>query len=287
MLITQFNRILCYGNLLRLNKPIGIFLLLWPTLIALWIAGEGHPNPKVVIIFILGVILMRSAGCVINDIFDQKFDAQVKRTRNRPLVTTQVSTREAILLFLFLTTLAFLLVLQLNSLTILLALFSLIIAVLYPLMKRITYLPQVVLGIAFSMAIPMAFAALLNTVPIVAWYLGLANIFWVVAYDTQYAMVDKSDDLKIGVKSTAILFGNADRWIILGLQTLSITVLLFIGYYLNLNFYYKLGILMASIQVLYQFKLTYHREPTQCFRAFLNNHWLGAFILLGTFLAYR
>jgi 4-hydroxybenzoate polyprenyltransferase len=279
-------KIIDYCILLRLNKPIGIFLLLWPTLIALWIAGEGHPNPTIVFIFALAVVLMRSAGCVINDMADQKFDAKVSRTCNRPLVTGKVSKKEALLLFILLIALAFLLVLQLNFFTIQLSLLSLLLAMFYPFMKRVTHLPQVILGMAFSMAIPMAFAAQLNTIPTIAWALTLANVCWVVAYDTQYAMVDKLDDLKIGVKSTAILFAAADRWIILILQFMAMLLFILIGYSLQLNFYYYLGLLIAVTQILYQFKLIYKREPDHCLQAFLNNNLLGASIFIGLLLAY-
>lgn len=275
-----------YTNLLRLNKPIGILLLLWPTLIALWIASSGHPNISLVFIFVMGVILMRSAGCVINDIADQKFDQNVSRTSTRPLVTGQVSSREAYLLFGFLISLALILVLQLNQLTILLSIIGLLLAMIYPLMKRITHVPQIILGMAFSMAIPMAFAAQLNSIPTVTWLLVLANLCWVVAYDTQYAMVDREDDLKIGVKSTAILFGKADRWIILILQTSALLIFLILGLKLELNIYYYLGILAAMFQMLYQFLLIFKRDPSQCLRAFLNNNLFGAWLFLGVCLAY-
>lgn len=281
----NLNKISSYVTLLRLNKPIGILLLLWPTLIALWIAGSGHPDLRIVSIFVLGVIIMRSAGCVINDIADKNLDGKVRRTQTRPLVTGQVSRQEAFIIFGICLFLALLLVLQLNRLTQLLAVLSLLLAIIYPLMKRFMQLPQLILGFAFSMSIPMAFAAELNSIPIVAWYLVFANICWVVAYDTQYAMVDRNDDLKAGIKSTAILFGDYDRLIILFLQTLSLIVFLIIGYELTLSIPYYVGIFIAAVSMLYQFALIYRRDPTQCLQAFLNNRFFGASIFLGLFFS--
>lgn len=284
--IQAYQKISNYAVLLRLNKPIGIFLLLWPTLIALWIAGNGHPDPSIVVIFVLGVILMRSAGCVINDMVDKRLDKSVSRTATRPLVTGKVSLKEARFLFTSLILIAAILVLQLNLFTILLACISLLFAMIYPFMKRITHLPQVILGMAFSMAIPMAFAAQLNSIPIVAWCLVLANILWVIAYDTQYAMVDREDDIKIGIKSTAVLFGHMERLIILTLQIAFLIILLMIGFSLKLKFFYYAGILGAAFFIFYQTILIRNREPVQCFQAFLNNNLVGASLFLGLSFSY-
>lgn len=275
-----------YCILLRLNKPIGILLLLWPTLIAVWIAGYGHPEPRIVFIFILGVIIMRSAGCVVNDIADQNFDAKVKRTRLRPITSGQVTNKEAYFIFCLLLFLACILVLQLNTFTLFLSIISLLLSMIYPFMKRITHLPQLVLGITFSMAIPMAFVAQLNALPTIAWYLVIANSLWVIAYDTQYAMVDREDDIKIGVKSTAILFGQMDRLMILFLQILSLSIFLWIGLSLKLSNAYYLGILAATLLMCYQFVLTYQRDPHQCLKAFLNNNLFGAVIFAGLYFSY-
>lgn len=272
--------------LMRLNKPIGIFLLLWPTLMALWIAGQGHPNPFIVCIFVAGVFVMRSAGCVINDFFDQKFDSKVSRTQKRPLVLHKVSPKDAIILFAVLIILAFILVLQLNITTILYSFAALLLATLYPLMKRYTHLPQVVLGAAFAWSIPMAFAALEQPLIPSAWILYAATLLWVVAYDTQYGMVDREDDLKIGVKSTAILFGRLDRIMIILLQLLSLSLFLLLGMHLHFGLYYYAGIIAAALFALYQQNLIKERRPERCFKAFLNNNYLGAALFLGLFLSF-
>jgi 4-hydroxybenzoate polyprenyltransferase len=288
MLSTAYlsNRLYQYALLMRLHRPIGIYLLLWPTLWAVWLAGNGQPSVFITFIFIAGVVLMRSAGCVINDYADRDFDPHVQRTRDRPLATRRVSTKEALGLFIILCLLAFGLVLQLNDLTIRLSAIALLLAAMYPFTKRYTYLPQFFLGAAYSWSIPMAFAAQLNEIPNIAWWLFTANLFWTVAYDTMYAMVDKSDDLKIGVKSTAILFGNADKLIIALLQLAVFILLIMIGIQENLGHIYFLGLATATLFVFYQHWLIRHREPKHCFQAFLNNHWLGATIFIGIVADY-
>ena len=280
------DRMLQYACLMRFHRPIGIFLLLWPALWALWIAGDGRPDGKVVLIFVLGVILMRAAGCVINDYADREFDPHVERTRDRPIAAGRVSPKEALILFAALCLLAFLLVLQLNGLTIALSFVALFLAASYPFTKRITQLPQAYLGIAFGWAVPMAFAALTGKVPGVAWGIFLATVLWALAYDTMYAMVDREDDLKIGVKSTAILFGRYDRWIIAGIQAAMLLVLMWVGRIAGLGGWYFLGLSAAAGFAVYQQYLIARREKAKCFRAFLNNHWFGAVIFLGLLLDY-
>lgn len=275
-----------YIHLARLDKPIGIFLLLWPTLMALFIAGNGKPDSYVVMIFILGVIVMRSAGCVINDIADQEFDKLVLRTKSRPLAAEKITRREALILFLFLISIALVLVLQLNNYTIMLSTIGLALACFYPLMKRFTHLPQVVLGAAFGWAIPMAFAAVTESIPFYAWILFLANIFWTVAYDSLYAMVDREDDLLVGIKSTAILFGRYDRLIIGILQLCALTLFISLGGFLNYGIFYYIGIACASIFLIYQQYLIKEKVLTLCFKAFLNNNWFGLCILVGLLLDY-
>lgn len=276
-----------YGLLARLDKPIGILLLLWPTLWALWIAAEGFPNPHVLFVFVIGVFLMRSAGCVLNDIADRRFDPFVERTRARPLAAGAVSPVEALIVAGSLIFIAFLFVLTMNELTIQLAFVAVMLAGVYPFMKRFTYLPQFFLGLAFGWSIPMAFAAQTNTIPQIAWLLLIANILWSVVYDTMYAMVDREDDLKIGVKSTAILFDDADRVIIAIIQALVLITLISIGRQANLGpgFYISLGV--ATSFFLYQLRLIWNRTPEQCMRAFLNNNWFGMTIFIGLFVDYQ
>ncbi|MDY6978350.1 MAG: 4-hydroxybenzoate octaprenyltransferase [Pseudomonadota bacterium] len=280
------DRLYQYFLLTRLHRPIGIFLLLWPTLWALWVAAEGFPRLDVFVVFVLGVILMRSAGCVINDYADRKFDPHVARTRERPIASGKVHPREALGLFVVLCLLAFLLVLTMNRLTVYLAFVGVALAALYPFMKRYTHLPQVVLGMAFGWAIPMAFAAQTGAVPKVAWLLFVINVVWSVAYDTMYAMADREDDLKVGVKSTAILFGDADRLIVGLLQGLVLLGLLLLGRQLALGTPYYIGLLAALGFALYQQYLIRDREPAACFRAFLNNSWLGGAVFAGLLVAY-
>ena len=280
------NRLGEYALLMRLHRPIGIYLLLWPTLWALWLAGQGQPPRGVVLVFVLGVVLMRSAGCVINDIADRKFDPHVTRTRDRPLAAGRVSLSEAIALLLTLCLLAFALVLTQNTLTIQLAFAGLALALSYPFMKRFHSLPQVHLGAAFGWAIPMAYAAVIGELPAVAWLLFLGNVLWSVIYDTQYAMVDREDDLRIGVKSTAILFGKHDRRIIGYLQIALLAVLILIGLLAGRGGAYYLGLFVAAWFALYQQYLIRNQEPAACFQAFLNNNAFGLTVFCGLLLDF-
>ena len=275
-----------YYRLMRLDKPIGIMLLLWPTLWALWIAGEGHPRPWVVVVFVAGVVLMRSAGCVINDFADRDFDRHVERTAGRPITSGRVSPREALVLFVLLVALAFVLVLTLNGLTLLLSLVGAFLAASYPFTKRLTHLPQAYLGAAFGWAVPMAFAAQTGSVDPRSWWLFLAVVIWAVIYDTMYAMVDRDDDLKIGIKSTAILFGRFDRLILGLLQLLMLAVLVHAGHLFGLGIFYYAGLGLAALLMLYHQWLIHDRQRQRCFRAFLHNQWVGATIFAGIFLDY-
>jgi 4-hydroxybenzoate polyprenyltransferase len=275
-----------YYYLTRLHKPIGIFLLLWPTLWALWIAGAGKPAFGVVIIFVLGTVLMRSAGCVINDYADRNIDPHVRRTRERPLATGKVTPREALLLFVVLCLLAFGLVLLTNPLTVYLSFGGAALAAIYPFSKRYTHLPQVVLGMAFAWAIPMAFAAQTGAITKQAWLIYVITVVWAVIYDTMYAMVDRDDDVKIGVKSTAILFGDADRIILAILQILMLLGLWLLGRQVELAWPYFAGIGVAAGLAAYQQFLIRRRDPKGCFAAFLNNHWLGLAVFAGLVVSY-
>ena len=272
--------------LMRMDRPIGTMLLLWPTLWALWIAGEGRPDWWVAVVFVVGVFLMRSAGCVINDYADREFDPYVERTRNRPLAVGMVSPKEALVLFVVLGAIAFALVLTLNTLTIMMSFVGAALAASYPFMKRLTYLPQVYLGLAFGWSVPMAFAAQTGEVPIVAWLTLIVTVLWATAYDTIYAMVDRPDDLRIGVKSTAILFGEADRAIIGIIQVTMVAVLVIIGQQMKLGGIYFLAVLVAAGFMAYQQYLIKDRDGMQCMRAFRNNNWVGAIIFLGLFGQY-
>ncbi|KMN04108.1 4-hydroxybenzoate octaprenyltransferase [Pseudomonas sp. FSL R10-1350] len=273
-------------QLTRMDKPIGIYLLLWPTLWALWIAAKGVPSLGILLIFVFGVILTRAGGCVINDFADRKVDGHVKRTEQRPLVSGKISSKEALVFFALLMGISFLLVLCTNATTVWLSFGGLALAASYPFMKRYTYYPQVVLGAAFSWGMPMAFTAQTDSLPAAAWLLYIANLLWTVAYDTYYAMTDRDDDLKIGVKSTAILFGDADRVIILGLQGLSLGCLLLAGVQFDLGGWFHLGLLVAAGCYLWEFWYTRNREPQRCFQAFLHNHWAGLAIFVGIVLNY-
>lgn len=275
-----------YALLMRIDKPIGILLLLWPTWWALWVASEGQPSFLIFIVFTAGVFLMRSAGCVINDYADRNIDAKVERTKNRPLAQKRITPKEALLLFATLTLTAFALVLLMNGLTIAMSFVGVFLAVSYPFMKRYTNLPQLVLGVAFAWAIPMTFAAQTNAVPAIAWVLFLASVLWTMAYDTMYAMVDRKDDLKIGVKSTAILFGKYDKLIIGILQACTIGLLFFVGVYLQMGSLYYIGLSVASGFAFYQQFLIKNREEPKCFKAFLNNNWFGFAIFGGLFTHY-
>lgn len=276
-----------YAYLMRLNKPIGILLLLWPTLWALWLANHGTPSPKLLFIFIAGVILMRSAGCVVNDFADRHVDGHVARTKHRPLATGQVSVTEAIILAGLLGLMAFLLVLTCNTLTILLAFVGAALAIIYPFLKRITHLPQFGLGLAFSWGVPMAFAASTGRVDLSAWLLFFTCVLWPVIYDTLYAMVDRNDDLTIGVKSTAILFNEMDKLIIVLLQCLFLVAMVMVGLMFNLRAIYYASLIIAAILFLYQQWLIKDRTPMLCFRAFLNNNWVGCVVFLGIVLSYQ
>ncbi|MBL4820783.1 MAG: 4-hydroxybenzoate octaprenyltransferase [Gammaproteobacteria bacterium] len=273
-------------QLIRFDKPIGVLLLLWPTLSALWIAAEGLPSLSLLIIFGLGTFVMRSAGCAVNDFADYDFDGKVERTKTRPLVNGSLQRKDAITLFLSLCAVGFILVLFTNLETILLAAAAVVIVFIYPFMKRFTNLPQVILGVAFSWGILMAFTAQTGTIPAAAVLLFIANILWTIAYDTEYAMVDRDDDLKLGIKSTAILFGTADRAMIALLQTMFAASLVLAAQQFNLGGWFYLGLAVAVGLMLYQLYLIREREPGQCFKAFLNNNWVGAAIFMGILLDY-
>ncbi|MDX1431732.1 MAG: 4-hydroxybenzoate octaprenyltransferase [Gammaproteobacteria bacterium] len=280
------DRITQYGLLMRLDRPIGTLLLLWPTLWALWIAGQGHPDAFVTLVFVIGVFVMRSAGCVINDFADRELDPHVARTRNRPIAAGRVTPGEALALFSALVLIALALVLLMNDLTVMLAVVGALLAATYPFMKRFTYLPQVHLGVAFGWAVPMAFAAETGAVPAVAWLLLAAVVLWAVAYDTMYAMVDREDDLRVGVKSTAILFGELDRAIIAGIQATFLLVMVLVGDQLSLGTFYYAGLGAAVALAVYQQWLIRERAPERCFEAFVNNNWLGAAVFAGLVAHY-
>ncbi|MFG1173069.1 4-hydroxybenzoate octaprenyltransferase [Erwiniaceae bacterium CAU 1747] len=281
----QMSKLSACIRLMRLDKPIGTLLLLWPTLWALWLAGMKVPPLNVLMVFVLGVISMRAAGCVVNDFADRKIDGHVKRTRERPLPSGAITSREAKVLFVGLVLISFLLVLTMNSLTIWLSLGGLLLAWMYPFMKRYTHLPQVVLGAAFGWAIPMGWAAVSETLPLTCWLLFLANICWTVAYDTQYAMVDRDDDLKIGVKSTAILFGRHDKLIIGLLQLATLLLLVLIGWLSGLGGIFYWGLLVAAVLFIHQQKLIADRQREKCFQAFLNNNYVGLALFAGIALS--
>jgi 4-hydroxybenzoate polyprenyltransferase len=270
-----------YWRLMRFDKPIGILLLLWPTWWALWLASGGPPPLKILAIFTAGVIIMRTAGDIINDIADRHIDGAVQRTRLRPLAAKTISVRRAFILFVLLCAMAGALTLFLNRLTIYLAILGLCLACLYPFTKRVTHWPQAFLGLAYSWGIPMAFAAQLNKVPWSGWWLFATSVLWVIAFDTFYAMVDRPDDIKIGVKSTAVLWGEYDRWVIAGLQLAVLLSLAMIAVYYRLGWTFYVGWGVASLLAVYQQYLIRHREPAACFRAFLNNHWFGCALFLG------
>lgn len=275
-----------YYFLTRLDRPIGIFLLLWPMLWGLWIASEGKPDMLVVFVFVMGVVLMRSAGCVINDYADRKIDPQVERTCQRPIAAGKVKPKEALLLFAVLCLIAFGLVLLMNRFTVYLSVVGVILAAIYPFMKRYTHLPQVVLGMAFAWSIPMAFAAQTGEVPRIAWLIYVITVVWAVIYDTMYAMADREEDLKIGVKSTAILFADADRVILFILQVLMFVALLLLGRKTEMAVSYYAFLAVAAGFAGYQQYLIRNREPLKCLKAFLNNNWLGAMIFIGIFSSY-
>lgn len=282
-LLTQARQ---YAVLMRLDKPIGIWLLLWPTLWGLWIASDGHPDQRIFIVFVIGVIVMRSAGCVINDFADRNFDGRVSRTQDRPLANGTVTPAEAMVLFFALSLIAIALVLTLDRLTQTLAIIAAILTVLYPFMKRLIAAPQLILGAAFGWSIPMAFAAETGEIPRLAWLIWLAVVVWAVIYDTMYAMVDREEDLQLGVKSTAILFAGADVFIITLLQVILMLAFWLIGAAAHLGTWYFSGTLVAGLLFVYQYLLIRRRKPDACFRAFLNNHYVGAAIFIGILLDY-
>ncbi|ALV93808.1 4-hydroxybenzoate polyprenyltransferase [Pantoea rodasii] len=273
-----------YRRLMRIDKPIGTLLLMWPTMWALWLSGMAVPPLSVLVVFVLGVFVMRAAGCVINDYADRKVDGYVKRTASRPLASGAVTEKEAKILFVLLGLLAFALVLTMNRMTILLSFGGLALAWVYPFMKRFTHLPQVVLGAAFGWAIPMGWAAVSESLPLVCWLVFFANICWTVAYDTQYAMVDRDDDLKIGVKSTAILFGRYDKLIIGLLQLATLGLMALVGWMLSLNGAFYWSLLLAGALFVHQQKLIAQRERDPCFQAFLNNNYVGLVMFIGVLL---
>jgi 4-hydroxybenzoate polyprenyltransferase len=275
-----------YARLMRLDRPIGIWLLLWPTLWALWIAGRGKPNPSIFVIFVVGTVLMRSAGCAINDYADRSFDPHVERTKNRPLAAGRISPLEALLLFTALSMTALLLALQLNKATLLLAAAGGFLAISYPFVKRFLAVPQMYLGVTFGWGIPMAFEAQIEQVPRVALLLLLANVLWVTVYDTIYAMVDRDDDIKIGVRSTAILFGDSDRHIIAALQVMTLLALYLVGQIIHLGWWYAGGLWAGAAFFVYQLWLIRGRDRNACLRAFLNNNYFGMAVFIGMALEY-
>lgn len=279
-------RLKYYAYLMRLHKPVGILLLLWPTLWAVWLAANGEPRPSMVFIFTMGVIIMRSAGCVINDLADRKWDGFVDRTKARPLVTGKISPREAVILFIVLMAAAFVLVLFLNKKTIILAFIGAILAVVYPFLKRFTHLPQMGLGVAFAWSVPMAFAARDVMITSDVWLLFFAAALWPIIYDTMYAMVDREDDIKAGIKSTAILFGKWDNALLGILQAVFLWMLFWVGIVFKLHLPYYLSLAVVALFFIYQQWLIRGHEPEYCFKAFLNNQWVGLVIFIGIWLSY-
>ena len=275
-----------YIQLTRLNRPIGILLLLWPTLWGVWIAGSGHPHWHIVAIFTLGTILMRSSGCVINDYADRDFDRHVKRTQDRPVTSGQVTPHEALWLAAGLALSAFLLILPLNTLTLLRSVPAVFLAVSYPFTKRFFAIPQAYLGMAFGFGIPMAFATQLDKVPGVAWWLLLANVFWAMAYDTEYAMVDRDDDIRLGIHSSALFFGQYDVLAVIGCYAATLLILALVGNTLHLGMAYYLGLLIAAGIAAYHYTLIRGRQREACFKAFLHNNWFGMVIFGGIALDY-
>jgi len=279
-------RLALYAKLVRLDRPIGIFLLMWPALWALWIAGEGSPPWQVVLIFVAGVVLMRSAGCAINDFADRNLDGHVSRTRERPIAAGLVSPNEAIGVFIVLSLAAFVLVLFLSWQTVALSVVALALAVIYPFMKRFTHIPQLFLGAAFGWAVPMAFVAITGSIPPLAWLLFCATVLWALVYDTQYAMVDREDDLQVGIKSTAILFGPHDRLIVGLLQVLLLLMLGGVGYLADRGGWFFAGLTVAGALAVYHQYLMRDRLPAACFRAFLGNNYLGMALFVGLVADY-
>lgn len=287
MSILQIKRVIDpYWRLMRMDKPIGILLLLWPTLWGLWVASQGRPSVKLLAIFVGGTVLMRSAGCVMNDLADRKFDAKVERTKMRPLATGEVSVKSAILLASGLSMGAFVLVLQTNTLTIQLSLAALFLAISYPWTKRFFVTPQAYLGVAFGFGIPMAFAAQTGQVPAIAWWMLIANIFWSLAYDTAYAMVDRNDDVHLGIHSSALFFGRYDVVMIMGCYVMMLSLLAYVGEQANLGWPYVMGLLLSVILTGYHYTLIKSRDRRACFKAFLHNNYIGMAIFAGLVLNY-
>jgi 4-hydroxybenzoate polyprenyltransferase len=284
--MTLAERLDAYEKLVRLDKPIGILLLLWPTLWALWISGRGHPHPLVVWLFVLGTVLMRSAGCAVNDYADRDFDAEVKRTRERPLARGAIRPWEALAVAAVLALAAFAIVLQFNDRTVMLSFAALAIAVVYPFLKRFFWMPQAWLGVAFGFGIPMAFAAQLDALPPLAWALLAANILWTIAYDTEYAMVDRDDDLRIGLRTSAILFGRYDVAAVMACYALFLATMAAIGQYMRYGVAYHAGLVVAAAIALCHYRLIRGRTREGCFKAFLHNNWLGAAIFAGIVAEY-
>ena len=284
--MTLAERLSLYLQLTRLNRPIGILLLLWPTLWAVWIAGAGHPSWHIVIIFVLGTVLMRSAGCAINDYADRDFDRHVKRTRDRPVTSGRIAPREALWLAAILALIALLLILPLNTLTLLLSVPAVFLAASYPFSKRYFAIPQAYLGIAFGFGIPMAFAAQQGSVPLVAWLLLIANVFWAIAYDTEYAMVDRDDDIHLGLHSSALLFGKYDVAAVMSCYAITLVLLATVGQMIVSGWFYYAGLMLAAGIALYHYSLIKHRQREACFAAFLHNNWLGAAVFVGIVLDY-
>ena len=286
MSFSFFNKRADYFSLMRLDKPIGIFLLLWPTLWGLWIAAEGQPTLSITLIFVIGTILTRSGGCVLNDLADRKYDGHVKRTKNRPLVTGRVTVKEAIIIAAICFLLAFFLIIGLSWLTMALAVVAVFLAGSYPFMKRWIRIPQAYLGLAFSFGSLMAFAAVRNELPLEAWLIFIAGCFWSVAYDTEYAMVDKEDDLKINMKTSAITFGRYDTLAVVICYGIMQFCLITLGHLLDFGVFYYLGLLVALIMMAYHYLLIRHADPARCFKAFLHNAWVGAAIFFGIAINY-
>ncbi len=279
--MTLSERFSLYLQLTRLNRPIGILLLLWPTLWGVWIAGAGHPAWYIVLIFVLGTVLMRSAGCAINDYADRDFDKHVQRTRDRPVTSGRIAPREAVWLAVSLSLLAFVLILPLNTLTLLLSFPAVFLAASYPFTKRFLAIPQAYLGIAFGFGIPMAFAAQLGSVPPVAWLMLVANVFWAIAYDTEYAMVDRDDDIHLGIHSAALLFGRHEVAAVMGCYAITLALLALAGQMAGLGWAYYAGLLAAACIAIYHYTLIRGRQREQCFKAFLHNNWFGAAVFSG------
>lgn len=284
--MTLAKRLSLYIQLTRLHRPIGILLLLWPTLWGLWIAGSGYPSWPIVLIFMLGTVLMRSAGCAINDYADRNIDKHVTRTKDRPITSGSIAPREALWVAAALALTAFLLILPLNTLTLQLSVPAVLLAASYPFTKRFFAIPQAYLGIAFGFGIPMAFAAQLGFVPPVAWLLLTANVFWAIAYDTEYAMVDRDDDIHLGIHSSALFFGKYDVAAVIVCYGVALALLAVTGQMVGVGWIYYSGLLVAAGIALYHYSLIKHRSREACFKAFLHNNWFGAAIFVGVALDY-